>query len=66
MPEKVGFALDKLIWAVPAVIVRFAKVVSVVPKLIARVLSDRAIVPLPKSKVLEFPLSLETPAAVKL
>ena len=49
----------------PAVIVKFAALVSVVPKLVAVVL-DIVIVPEPKSIVLEFPVSLEIDPTARL
>ena len=65
MPEKVGEEAEQLICAVPAVTVKLAALVSVVPKFIG-VLADKATVPDPKSKVLECALLLEIELAVKL
>ena len=65
MPEKVGEVAEQLICAVPAVTVKLAALVSVVPKFIGP-LADKATVPDPRSKVLECALSLEIELAVKL
>ena len=64
MPEKVGELAEKLIWAVPAVIVKPAADVSVIPKL--KEVPLKVAVPVPKSNVLVFKFTLDKPSVVKL
>lgn len=64
-PDKVGEVAEQFICDVLAVTVKFARLVSVVPRFIG-VDADNVVVPVPKLTVLEFPLSDCMVLAVKL